>query len=303
MKINFSSLFQIPLEKYNFFFIYGNDPIVFERTLSFLKKKLPWPLQIKSEDTGLAHSGTQASLFECQKMLTLIPNVSDKFLKSIDKLKDDVFIFTSEKARTQSPLVLYFTHSSSSLAISAYSSPLISSEFEFLVEEMNLPVSFKRLLFKAYQNDYMELLSVLEKIKLYGDVPEAHYESFLRSSTMPDTLTPLIHAILLRNKKEAVSSFSKINIGELISFFRLLLISFQTLNEIMPYKKMSSSIPWKSFKSSIFFKDQPLYERALSKWSSDEVQSFLETLLSLEHQVKFSGQGLPYTRHELLRFL
>lgn len=303
MKINFPSLFQTPVQNYNFFFIYGNDSIAFERTLSFIQRKLSLPLQIKTEETVLSQSGTQASLFNNQKKMTLIPNVSDKILKNIDKLKDDIFIFTSEKARAQSPLVLHFNQSSSSLAISAYPSPLISSEFEYLVEEMNLPISFKRLLFRAYQNDYMELLSILEKIKLYGDVPEAHYESFLKESALPETLTPLIHAILLRNKNEAISFFSKINITELISFFRLLLISFQTLYEIIPYQKTSSSIPWKTLKSSIFFKEQPLYERALSKWSSDDVQSVLQTLLSLEYHIKFSGQILSHTRHELLRLL
>ena len=301
MKINFPSLFQTPVHKYNFFFIFGNDTIVFERVISYLQKKFSSPIDIKTEEDLLKAGASQPSLFETSapSSLTLISPVTDKILKHADQLKEGLFIFTSEKARAQSKLVTYFTQSSRALAIAAYSSPLVTSEFAFLVEEMNLPVAFKGLLLKAYQNDYMGLLTALEKIKLYGDVPESHYASFLGSSPS-DEMTPLIHALLLKDLKKTTDTFSLIAFPDLIPFLRSLTRSFQSLFELMPFQKSPNTISWQKLSPPVFFKEQPLYEAALSKWRPYDVQAFLETLLSLERQIKFSETGLSQVRHALL---
>jgi DNA polymerase III delta subunit len=301
MKINFSSLFQTPVEKYNFFFIYGNDKIVFERAISFLQKRFSCPLTLKTEEDLLKKTSSQPSLFDDKgaSSLTLVSPITDKSLKCLDDLKDGVYIFTSEKARAQSKLVSYFSDSRTSLAIAAYASPITTSEFEFLAQGMDMPASFKGLLFKAYQNDYMGLLTTLEKIKLYGDVPEAEYASFLTASSS-DELTPLLHAFLLKDKKKAVETFSYVNASEAISFLRSLTRTFQTLFDLMPFQRTPKSIVWMKLSPPVFFKDQPLYEAALSRWQMGDVQRFLETLLNLERQVKFSAAPFSSVRQMLL---
>jgi len=295
MKVNFPALFQTHLQKYKFFFLFGNEPEIFERSISFIQKKLALPLQPTTEADVLTASPSSPSLFEEQTetTLTLVPNVTDKILNHVENLKDGIYIFTSEKARAQSKLVTYFTASPISLAIGAYASPLLTSEFEFLIKEMNLAPSFKGHLFKAYQNDYMGLLSALEKIKLFGEVPESHYEAFLSPSSSNE-LAPLIHASLLRDPQKVTSSFSLITPPDLISFLRSLARSFQTLCELMPFKKSPKTIAWQKLSPPVFFKDQPLYETALSRWSPHEAQGLLETLLRLEKEVKFSA--LPFSR-------
>ncbi|OJW53906.1 MAG: hypothetical protein BGO67_07510 [Alphaproteobacteria bacterium 41-28] len=306
MKINFPSLFQTPLHKYNVFFIFGNDPIVFERTISFLRKKLVSSLHIKTEEDLITNSSSQPSLFEDQThtpSLTLVSQVTDKILKTMDQMKNGLYILTSEKARAQSKLVATFSQSSISLAIAAYASPLTTSEFEFLVGEMNLPVSFKGILFKAYQNDYMGLLSVLEKIKLYGDVPETQYGFFLEASSSSEELTPLIHAFLLKDREKAALFFSSVTSFDSIPFLRNLSRSFQTVFELMPFKGTSKPISWQTLTFPVFFKDQPLYQTALSLWHPGEVRVFLETLLDLERQVKFLGLTYSQMQNKLLAFL
>ncbi len=306
MKINFPSLFQTPLHKYNIFFIFGNEAIVFERAIAFLQKKLSSPLHIQTEKDLLTNSFSQPSLFEDKgeaPSLTLISHVTDKVLKALDQMKNGFFILTSEKARAQSKLVTHFSQSSTSLAIAAYASLLTTSEFEFLVEGMNLPVSFKNLLFKAYQNDYRGLLSVLEKIKLYGDVPEDQYGSFLEASaSSSDELTPLIHALLSRDR-EVTLTYLYATTFDLIPLLRSLSRSFQILFELMPFKGSSKPISWQTLSSPVFFKDQPLYQTALSRWRCEETQVVLETLLSLEKEIKYSSYASPQVSQTLLQFL
>lgn len=305
MKINFSSLFQTPLEKYRHFFVFGNDPLVFERINSFLQQKLSLLCQTKTEGELLASSVSQPSLFDSptKSSLTFVPHVTDKILKKIDALNEGIFIFTSEKARAQSQIVTYFAQSPISLAIAAYASPLIPLEFEFLVKGMSLPSPLKDLLFKAYQNDYMGLLSAIKKLKLYGEVEEKDYASFLSSSLMSDELTPLIHAFLLKDIKRALSSFSGLSSLEVIPFLRTLASSFQALFELIPFKKSSQTIPWQKLTSRIFFKDQPIYEAALLRWHSKEVQTLLETFLVLERKAKSPTFVFSQAKQDLLSFL
>src|SRR5947207_1040264 len=145
MKISFPALFKTDVHKCKFFFIYGNDPVVFERIIVFLNKKFACPIEIKLEKELLTDAGGQPSLFETphHKPLRLVSNVSDKIITHIDQMGEGIFIFTSEKARAQSKLVTYFGGSSQSLAIAAYASPLIPAEFEFLGGDLNLSPSFK----------------------------------------------------------------------------------------------------------------------------------------------------------------
>lgn len=303
MKINFSSLFQVPLQKYKFFFIFGNDDGVFERALFFLQKKLGSPFQIKREEELLTSTGSRISLFanlEEAPSLFLILAVTDKLLKHVDQLQAGIFIFTSEKARAQSKLVTYFTQSSNSLAIAAYASPLLMTEFNFLVSEMVLPPPFKDLLFKTYQNDYRGLVSTLEKIKLFGEFSEEHYDFFLKDFSISEELTPLLHGFLLKNLKKITEAFSLVNHADVIPFLRLLNRSFQTLCELMPFTKSPQTISWQTLTPPVFFKEQPLYEAALSHWNSTDVHHFLEGLLTLEWKVKYSALTLSQVRQSLL---
>lgn len=305
MKISFPSLFQTPLNKYTIFFIFGNDTTVFERAISFIHKKLQLPLQMKTEEDILQNASSQPSLFQTQDKpsLSLISPVTDKILGGLEQMKNGNFILTSEKARAQSKLVTHFSQSSTSLAIAAYASPLTTSEFEFLTREMDLPVSFKGILFKAYQNDSMGLLATLERIKLYGNVPEDLYDSFLSVSTSSEDFTPLIHAFLLKNSEKAIKALSDIALSDMIPILRNLSRSFQTLFELMPLKKNPKSIAWNTLTPPVFFKEQPIFETALSRWNSGDIKEFLEALLTLERQVKFSRITLSQIRHPLLAFL
>jgi DNA polymerase III delta subunit len=304
MKINFPSLFQTPLQKYKFFLIYGNDEEVFERTLFFLQRKLGANFVTKIEEELRTTSYQQISLFqENVPSITLVPNVTDKVLPLLESLKEGIYVFTSQKARAQSKLVTFFSQSSTSLAIAAYAAPLSSSEFEFLTHEMNLPASFKGSLFKAYQSDCGGLLSTLDKIRLYGDLQEEDYSHFLHPSPLHEESGQLIHAFLLKNIKEALAGFSKVNKTELIPLLRGLSRSFQTLLNLLSIKAAGKVISWTTLTPPIFFKEQPLYERALSQWKEKEVLRFLETLLSAEQDVKFSALSFTALERRLLHCL
>lgn len=305
MKTNFASLFKTPIHKYKFFFIYGNDLVVFDRIILFLSKKTTSSVQVKSEKELLTNSFSQPSLFEKAESahLNLTLNVSDKVLDFIDQLGEGPFIFTSEKARSQSKLVTYFSNSSLSLAIAAYASPITTAEFDFLVGDLNLPTLFRGLLFKAYQNDYMGLIATLEKIKLYGDVPDSAYPSFLESPSLSEDLQSLNHPFLLRNLKKVLEVLLTINASDMIPFLRNLLRSFQTLYELMPFKNKPDSIVWQKLQTPVFFKDQPLYQTALSQWSIKEIQTFLESLLKLEYKVKYEKVTPSQVSQELMKIV
>ena len=304
MKINFPSLFNASVHKYKFFFIYGNDLSVFDRIIFFLSQKLSFSLQIKSEKELLTSPCSQQSLFEDtqNRVLNLTLNVSDKILNHIDQMGEGIFIFTSEKARAQSKLVTHFSNSPLSLAIAAYSSPLMASEFDFLVRELTLPALFRGLLFKAYQNDYMGLLAALEKIKLYGEVPESVYASFLESPSSED-LPFSNHPFLLRNVKKVSEVLLTVSASDMIPFLRSLLRSFQTLYELMPFKQKPDSIVWQKLPTPVFFKDQPLYQAALLRWHTDEILFFLESLLKLECKIKYERIPLSQVSQELMQII
>jgi hypothetical protein len=302
MKATFSSLFKAPLHQYKYFFIYGNDPVVFDRIILFLSKTISAPLDIKSEKELLESPSPQPSLFDDPqaKSLFLVSNVTDKILSHLDRLGEGTFIFTSEKARAKSKLVTHFSSCPHSLAVTAYASPITTSEFEFLAGDLKLPGAFSSLLFKTFQNDYMGLLATFEKIKLYGDVPEPAYGSFLESCGSSDDLQSLIHPFLLKNLKAASEGLGSINSADLIPTLRTFLRTFQTLYELMPYKNRPDAIQWQRFTPPIFFKDQPIYQAALSKWSREQVKSFLEAILTLEYKVKYEKLSLSHLSQELL---
>lgn len=303
MKSNFPALFKSPIEKYKYFFIYGNDLVVFDRIILFLTRKLSSPLDIISEKDLLANSFSQPSLFDVKSnnSLKIVFNVTDKIIPQCDGREDGTFIFTSEKARAQSKLVTHFSTSSLSLAIAAYASPLTTAEFEFLAGDLQIPAPFKGQLFKTYQNDYLGLLAAFEKIKLYGDVPESAYASFLTPSTSSDDLQSLIHPFLLKDPKTVSKALSNASASDLILVIRSLLRSFQTLYDLMPYKGRAESINWFKLTPPVFFKDQPIYQTALSRWSLSQVRGFLESLLQIEYKVKFEKLTLSQASQELMR--
>lgn len=303
MKINFPSLFQTSLEKYTYFFIFGNDGSVFERALLFLQKKFSSSLRIKTEADLLNSSFSQVSLFEeaSQPFLTFVPHVTDKIITHIDSLQGGHFIFTSEKARAHSKLVTYFSTAPQSLAIAAYASPLLPVEFDFLTQGMALSEVFKKQLFKAYQNDYSGLLSALQKIKLFQDVPESYYELFLKESLSSEDMISFRNSFLLKNLKKAIEAVSCLSSSTLISHLRALTGAFLTLFELSSYRDSSRPLVWQKITSPVFFKDQPLFESALSRWKAEEIRSFLEVLLSLEYHVKQSAWTLPQVSQSLLK--
>lgn len=303
MKINFPALFQTPLQKYRFFLVYGNDEDVFERALSFLQKKLGGNLTSQTEQELASGSCAQPSLFqEMVPSLAFMPHVTDKIVPLLESLKAGPYILTSEKTRAQSKLVTFFAQSPIALAIGAYSSPVTTSEFEYLIHEAGLSSSFKTALFKTYQNDYRGLVGALDKIKLYGELQEEDYPFFLDSSSVSDEANLLTQAFLLKNVKGALVAFTALDASELIPLLRSLGRSFQILLSLFSVTGGQRTIPWTTITPPIFFKDQPLYEKALSKWKSSEVSAFLETLLDLEQHVKFSRTNFTILQRRLLKF-
>jgi DNA polymerase III delta subunit len=292
MKINFPALFQTPLHKYKVFLIFGNDTTVFERAQYFLQEKLSLIPKILAENELASTASFQSSLFESSEQcpLYLIPHASDKILSHLDSLRQGVYIFTSEKARAQSKLVLHFTKSSNTLAIAAYASPLTTSEFEFLIEGINLSPTLKSQLFKAYQNDYRGLLNALAQLRLYGnEVPDSYDDFFSNSSAPAEEFMLPVHGFLGRDLKKVTETTCLLTSADLIPFLRILARSFFTLLELMPFKGSSTPIAWHSLKAPVFFKDQPLFESALKRWDRDEISSFLRKILTLEYQIKYSG--------------
>jgi DNA polymerase III delta subunit len=304
MKANFQALFKAPLQKYRFFFIYGNDPTIIDRSILFLAKKFSSSVQIKSEADLLAASCSQLSLFQDDRGegITLVYNVSDKAINALER-DSGVFILTSIKARAQSKLVTSFGNHPHALAIAAYASPLLSAEFDALVEGLNIPFPFQKLLFQAYQNDYMGLLATIEKIKLYGEVPEDMYPQFLETHGVEDDHNKIIHSFLLKNQKEALSLLPSLSVVDFIPFVRSLLRSFQVLYELMPFQGSPQNIAWMKLSTPIFFKDQPIYQAALARWNTVAIQEVLQTLLALECHIK-RGKGIPScVQRELLGIL
>lgn len=301
-KINFPSLFQTSLNKFNHFLIFGNDPTVFERAILFIQKSIPSSLHIKTESELLNTVSSSFSLFEeySRPSLTLIPQASDKILSHLEHLPEGIYIFTSEKARATSKLVTHFTNTPGCLAIGSYASPIMTSEFEFIVRELHLPESFKGSLFKAYQNDYRGLLCAVQKIKLFGDVSEAEYESFLDTQFSVDDFIPLRDAFLLKDIKRALELLSLLHSSDLIAFLRALSRCFLTLFDLLPYKNSLKTISWQKLNPPIFFKDVPLFESALLRWQEEEIQNFLETLLSLEHKIKYAAFTPSHVFQDLL---
>lgn len=304
MKINFPTLFQTPLQKYNFFLIYGNDEEVFERILLFLQKKLAVTFESKTEEELRNTPQPKLCLFENSlPPLTLVSNVTDKLIPLLEHLKEGIYIFTSQKARAQSKLVTFFSGSTTSLAIAAYAAPVSSSEFAFLAQELSLSVSFQTNLLKTYQNDWRGLLSTLDKIRLFGDIKEEEYSFFLQSSSSQDENGLLIQAFLLKNIKEALVAFSIVNKTELIPLLRSLSRAFQILLNLLSIRATGKVISWTTLTPPIFFKEQPFYERALSRWKEKEVLNFLETLLSAEQDIKFSVLNFTALERRLLHCL
>src|SRR3990167_8731244 len=96
-KINFSSLFQTSLHPYKYFFIFGNEPSLFERTLFFLQKKMGASLEVKTEADLLGPFSSQLSIFGDADRLPLIyvPHVTDKILTFLTTSPTGHFIFSS----------------------------------------------------------------------------------------------------------------------------------------------------------------------------------------------------------------
>lgn len=221
---------------------------------SFCKKKFIATFESKTEEELRNTPQPKLSLFENSlPSLTLISNVTDKVIPLLDHLKEGIYVFTSQKARAQSKLVTFFSGSTTSIAIAAYTAPISSSEFEFLTQGLQLPVSFQMNLFKVYQNDWRGLLGVLDKMRLFGDLGEEEYSFFLQSSPSHDESGLLTQAFLLKNVKEALICFSMINKTELIPLLRSLSRSFQTLLNLLLIKARGKAIPWTTLTPPIFF--------------------------------------------------
>ena len=250
-------------------------------------------LEVKTEADLLGPFSSQLSLFGDADRLPLIyvPHVTDKILTFLTTSPTGHFIFSSEKARSQSKLTTYFSTSPSSLAIAAYPCPLTLAELEFAADDLNLPFDFKNLLIKTYANDRLGLLSALEKVRLMGEIKEPQYELFLQTDPLLEGFIPLRNAIVLKDEYQIIDLFFHISSSDLIPFLRVLTRSFLTLFEISPYR----FIPWKTLAFPVFFKEQSLFEAAKQRWSFEEISLFLQTLLFLESKVKttaFSGSHI-----------
>ena len=305
MKINFSSLFVTPLDKYRFFFIFGNDSSIFSRATLYIEQKLSASITTKSEGHILETTQTPPSLFSdhaSSKKIILVPNVTDKIIKKIESMNDGIYIFSSDKARAKSKLVTYFSQNPHSLAISFYDSPISTSEFEFLVHGRNIPDEMKGLLLKAYQNDYMGLCSALNKIQLFGEISEDQYEQFLSPSDTNIDNTSIIHGFLLKDIKMVSSNLFLYNPANIILLLRSMSRSFQSLYALLPYKNQPSMISWNRISPAVFFKEQNMYVEALKRWNAKEIQNILNELLTLEYQFKFSTVPLSKVYQSLSRF-
>lgn len=297
-KINFSSLFQTSLRSYKQFLIFGNDTFVFERAFSFLRHRLNCPVVHKTEGDFIKGIPPQLSLFDSSpsSSLIFIPHVSDKIIPHLSSESQDILILTSEKARAQSKLVTWFAETPFALAIAAYASPLTSRELDFLTEDMALSPSFKSRLLKNYEQDIQGLLSTLKKIHLFGEIPEDYEESFLHDHTSRHDFSFLREAVFLRDKEKIVHHFSLLSESDLIPFLRLLARGFLSLFEISSYR----TVPWNTLIIPIFFKEKPLFERALSLWTKEESTRMLRDLLTLENKIKNTSSSLSLIGQFLL---
>lgn len=302
MKIAFPALFQAPLERYTSYLIYGNDPSVMERALTFIQKRLALPQKVRTEAELLKAPLEAPSLFEDtpQRQLILVPHVTDKLLQHIEGLSQDVFVFMSEKARSQSKLVTYFGQAPHMLAISAYATPLLAPEFKALTEDLPFSAAFKQEMFKAYHQDYGALLNAIELLKLLGEGEEEVARGLLTASSLSQETHSLLEAVLCRDPQKLAVLLPGIPSGDFILVLRLFMRSFLTLLEIIPYKGNPQAIQWRALSSPIFFKDQPFFERALSRWPTKDILAFMDHLLALERRVKFTQLPPSHFSRDLL---
>lgn len=305
MKINFSALFTTPLDRFDTFFIFGNDSSIFHRAISYIQKKRDGSLSLKSEVDILGSVQEPPSLFASQvptQRITLVTNVSDKVINNLPSQEGLTYIFTSDKARAKSKLVTHFSQCPRSLAISFYDSPISTSEFAFLVGERSVPEGLQRLLHKAYQNDYIGLCSALDKIELFGEVSENQYSFFLTPSEADDESSQLVRGLLMKNPKLILPQLSVLNSSNVVLFLRSVNRTFQSLYALLPFQRKIASIPWNRISPPIFFKEQSVFEQALHKWQPKEIKQLLQLLLKMESQHKYSMISLSELQQNLLRF-
>lgn len=297
-KINFPSLFQSPLGKSNFFFVFGNDSFLIERAVSFLHKKLGGNLETKTEADVLNGLASQPSLFQApgSRSLTFIPHVTEKILSQLPTLPEGIFIFTSEKTRAHSKLVTYFTGNPHSLCIAAYSCPVTTFELDFMTEDLSLPLTFKNQLLKTYQHHRGGLLNALEKIKLAKDISEDHYTFFLENDLPEGDLATLRNAFLLKDKAQLIPSLALLGQGDSVPLLRLLMRSFLTLLEL----SSARSIAWNSLTFPVFFKDQPIFDQARSRWHQHDIIVFLQDLLAIENKAKTAAFSSSLVQQTLI---
>lgn len=296
-KISFPALFKLSLSPYKHFLIFGNDSSVFRRALSFLRHKIPLPLEEKTETSFLASLSYTHSLFssEQEPSITFVSQASEKILPHLEDQKDKFLIFASEKARAQSKLVTHFASHPTSLAISAYASPLSLEEIHSMTADLSLSSSFKNQLFTLYQNDVEGLTSTLEKIKIFGEGGE-DLSNFLEESNLLNEGKGIQDAFLLRDQKKIIQLFSLPGSIESILFLRALIRTFLILFELLSHKK----IVWEKLSFPVFFKEKPIFEAAFRLWDIKEVTLFLEKLLSLEQKVKYKAWSSSEVHQSLL---
>lgn len=302
MKINFSNLFQVDLEKYSHYFIYGNDKGVFERALSFLERSFSLEKEVRTEKEFLASPEKSPSLFQeaSNRSLVHIPQVTDALLTHLAPASENIFVFMSEKARAQSKLVAHFAKAPRSLAIAAYSSPLILGEFQSMMAPFSLSPEHKQILFKAYQHNYTGLMTLSGYLELLGTEEPPPLALLLASSEGSEESASLLKGVLLRDGAHMTQVLSTVLPGDLIFSLRMLGRAFLTLLEVIPHRSSPKAIPWQSLSTPVFFKDVPLFEKAISCWHPQEISSFLERLLFLEKNIKYAEWGNSQVSQSLL---
>lgn len=285
MKLSFDKLFGTNLNDIQLFVLYGNDDAVIERAIDFIKYSLPHHRSeiLESLDQISSH---EPSLFESNPSpsLNIYKTSSEKIIKSIDLSADSKWIVIAPNLRAKSSIVIDSQKQTEILTCSCYETPLIPQELVYLSKkyDINLTPDQLRSLHQIFRTNVEALKDLLAVLAYCSPLDELQFKEFCREYSTLNENSPLNSTLLLKDHKAFLrSADQELEQDNLIPILRSLSRAIETL---LAKKSGVHPLPY-----SVFFKDEPLYEKGLKLWSEPEAQSLLKTLLKLEHDVKFKA--------------
>ena len=287
MKITFDKIFETDLSGVQLFVLYGNAESVIERAIDFIRYSHP---NFKSEilDSPDQGGSSEPSLFESEPQLqmNILKTSSEKIIKSIDLSSKTKWIILASSLRSKSPVVMDSQQQSHILTCSCYEAPLIPKELVYYSKKYNIDLTQDqlRVLHQQFLTNVEGLKDLLSVLSYCSPLHDSEFQDFCKQYNVLNNVSPLNTALLIKDRAAFLKSCeSELESETMIPTLR----SFSRTFEILLAKKAGvQPLPY-----TVFFKDEPFYEKGLKLWSERKAQDLLKVLLFLEHDVKFKAIG------------